>query len=48
MVQPGTGKYHDESEGGASNVTQKLEGTDWRANAHRSIGNTHSVTAMSG
>ena len=36
MVQPGTGKHHDDSEVGAGNVTQKLEGTDWRPNAHRS------------
>jgi hypothetical protein len=53
MVQPGTGKYHDDDEEGAGNVTQKLEGTDWRANAHQSIGNTdgirrHTVTAISG
>jgi len=53
MVQPGTGRY-DDSEEGAGNVTQKLEGTDWRPNAHRSIRNTdgvrsrHSVTAISG
>lgn len=36
MVQPGTGKYHDDSEEGTGNVTQKLERADWRPNAHRS------------
>jgi hypothetical protein len=54
MVHPGIGKYHDDSEEGAGNVTQKLEGTDRRPNAYRSIRNTdgvrrrHSVTAISG
>jgi hypothetical protein len=54
MVHLGTAKYHDDSEEGAGNLTQKLEGTDWRANAHRSVRNTdgvrrrHSVTAISG
>jgi hypothetical protein len=52
MVQPGTGKYHDDSEEGAGNLPQKLEGTDWRPNAHHSVGNTdgarrrHSANAI--
>jgi hypothetical protein len=37
MVQPGTEKYHNDSEEGAGNLTQKLEQTDWRPNAHQSV-----------